>query len=302
MGDFFEEVDNEKSVTNLTGYVIIILVSLGYLLFLNSTGQDPAYANTYLYLWILALAIVFFKLIKPDLPISFLTLGDPEEPFSIMGHEMPVSTPTGGLIVGAVASILFFGLGLIRPFLPFSIYGQGYIVPVSLGSAIMESTIFSGVLLPSFYALFLELGIIPFALVLIIFLIFFLSLNFIFVVLGVALILFILADVRALDIKTWLDSIVKWKGTALILAMICTLALFSSVHARGNVSDADFWNNRFFSVIADSLTVLTGGIVAAIFFHSVLNGISLATLAGLWWVAPILIIAYIQAYEKVLST
>jgi len=292
------EFKRKKSGHEITVFVIFLAVSLFYLWFLTTSKTNTGFSELYLPFMVLGVLLFPLHLFSyipqfKDLPFGMIGFGNTEK--KIRGIPMPViSLALGG----------FFGLvvmlgKIIQPVKAACINCNGTLVPVTLGSAIMETVNFSGLIIPTLYLLYLYLGISSFMAVLVLFAVFFLKLELIFLLIIVALFLWLFFGAR--PVYNGLDSAVKTKAAALLLALLTSMFLFAYVtHASASVTRSDYTNNMIAGLIMDSTSVVTGSIAGPVLFHSIVNGVMNEGLSGWWWVAPavIFIISMMLAYPK----
>jgi len=292
------EFKRKKSGHEITVFVIFLVVSLLYLWFLITSKSNPGFSELYLpfmLLGVLLFPLHLFTYIPrfSKLPFGMIGFGNTEK--KIRGIPMPVISLA---LCGFFGLVVVFGK-IIQPIKAACINCNGTLVPVTLGSAIMETVNFSGLILPTLYLLYLYLGISLFMAVLVLFAIFFLKLELIFLLILVALFLWLFFGAR--PIFKVLDSASKTKAAALLLALFTSMLVFAYVtHASASVTRSDFTNNMIAGLIMDSTSVVTGSIAGPVLFHAIVNGVMNEGLLGWWWVAPgvILIISLMLAYPK----
>ena len=288
-------VKGDKDDGSQWKFALILVFCAVYLLFLHQSGQDSNYAETYFY--VLFIGVMIFCLCQwaPESNFGMITLGNPED--IVFGLPRPMF----GLAVGAVLAIVLMLSSMIMPVAPFSVDGGNEeFIKTSFGSGTMESSLFSGLIMPSIVALCLGYGIAGFTFVLLTFLVLFLQFNFVFLLISIGVIFFAGTSSKLYSAREFVNDILKNVAIAVVVGLVFSALLFQALHT--NDANSAIHNSRLvFSFIADSITLLTGGIAGAIMFHIIYNGFALAGVTGLWWVPAVFWAAFVYADSYILS-
>jgi len=291
--DLDEIFERTKSSWEWAYFGFAVLASL---IFLLTVRQDAGYVIAYMLSFMICIVILVFSKLG-GIPLGVLTLGNPDE------EKFGISVPLFSLAVGVLAMpflmlVLAIALGNFTPKLPFAVSGTDFI-PVAFGSALMESVLFQGFLLGTMYRLFRKFGVLGFGLVLSVFLIFFVQLNYVFLLLAIIAILWVMLSSRLVVVRETANNALQVAIVALFCAMAFNASFFSSLHAG---TPSDHLTNILFSWSSDTVSVLTGGIAGSVVLHMLFNGMAENQgFFGLWWVPAVFWAIFVVATTKVIS-